>query len=481
MPHSDSLTPDLCIIGAGAAGLSVAAGAAQMGANVILIEGNKMGGDCLNVGCVPSKSILAAGHAACNARKNAAQFGVHIPEVTVNMQAVHDHIHTVISTIAPHDSVERFEAMGVRVINGYAAFTSPKEVTVNAQKIRAKKFVIATGSVPAIPDIKGLADVSFLTNETIFGLTDLPDHLIIIGGGAIGCEMAQAFCHLGSMVTIITRSTLLSQDDPDITDVLRRRLINDGITLYEDSTIHGVKNHGHTITVTVKTAKDETMIITGSHLLIATGRTPSIHTLNLDAAYIDYTNSGISVDSGMRTSNKRVFALGDCTDTYRFTHIAGYQAGIVLQRALFKLPVKAHYNALPRVTFTDPEIATVGINETAAKLNLKQGSYNILKWNFADNDRAQTQKATDGFIKAIIKPNGEILGMTAIGQDAGELAPVWSLAISKKMKIKDIAQLIIPYPTYGEVSKRVAGSFFTPKIFSPRVQKIVRFLQFLTR
>ncbi len=481
MTGQDILKPDLCVIGAGAGGLSTAAGAAQMGANVVLIEGAEMGGDCLNVGCVPSKSILAAGHAAFNARKNATKFGIDIPTVNTDMQKVHDHIRDVIATIAPHDSVERFEGLGVHVIKGYAAFTSPKEIEVNDQKILAKKFVIATGSVPFVPPISGLQDVPYLTNETIFNLTTLPDHLIIIGGGPIGCEMAQAFCHLGTKVTLISLSTIMQHDDEDIVDIARKRLVNDGIDLYEETDIkHVVKNRSN-IQIDIETKNNAKHTITGSHLLVATGRKPNIDRLNLNAANVNYDDYGIPVDAGMRTNNKRVFAIGDCTKTYQFTHIAGYQAGIVLQRALFKLPIKANYAALPHVTYTDPEVATVGMNETAAKRQLKTGSYQVLTWPYKDNDRAQTERSTEGFIKAIVKPNGRILGMTAVGKGAGELIPLWSLAISKKMKIKDIAQLIIPYPTYSEVSKRVAGSYFTQKIFSPRMKKIVRFIQFFTR
>jgi pyruvate/2-oxoglutarate dehydrogenase complex dihydrolipoamide dehydrogenase (E3) component len=481
MTGKDILKPDLCVIGAGAGGLSVAAGAAQMGANVVLIEGAEMGGDCLNVGCVPSKSILAAGHAAFNARKNATKFGIDIPIVNTDMQKVHDHIQDVISAIAPHDSVERFEGLGVHVIKGYAAFTSPKEIDVNGQKIRAKKFVIATGSVPFIPPISGLMDVPYLTNETIFNLTTLPDHIIIIGGGPIGCEMSQAFCHLGAKVTVITRSTIMPRDDVDIVDIARKRLINDGIDVYEETDIKHIVKNGSVIQIDIETKNNVKRSIIGSHLLVATGRKPNIDGLKLNAANVNYGDHGIPVDAGMRTNNKRIFALGDCTKTYQFTHIAGYQAGIVLQRALFKLPAKANYATLPYVTYTDPEVATVGMNETAAKKQMKPGSYQISTWPYKDNDRAQAERSTDGFIKAIIKPNGRILGMTAVGKGAGELIPLWSLAISKGMKVKDIAQLIVPYPTYSEVSKRVAGSYFTPKIFSPMVKKIVRFIQFFTR
>lgn len=471
------LKPDLCVIGAGAGGLSVAAGASQMGANVVLLEGHKMGGDCLNVGCVPSKSILAAAHRAQFLRQGRPDMGIISKGVDVNMKAIHEHIHSVIETISHHDSVERFEGLGVHVIQEYGRFNSPTEVQAGNNIIRAKKFVIATGSVPVIPPISGIENVNHYTNENIFDLTVLPDHLIVIGGGPIGCELAQAFRHLGSQVSLLSLSPILMHDDPDIVGVARQKLVEDGINLYEETQTDKIKETSEEITVEIILKNKTKKAITGSHILIAAGQQAALDKLNLENANVKTDSKGIIVDSGMRTSNKKIFAIGDATNTYQFTHIAGYQAGIVIQRALFKMPAKANYDTLPWVTYTDPEVANVGMNENMARKILGEGKFEVLKWPYKDNDRAQSERETEGFIKVIIKQNGEILGATIVGKNAGELLLTWSLAITKKMKVKDIAQLIAPYPTISEISKRAAGSYFTPKIFSPKVRKIVKFLK----
>lgn len=471
------LKPDLCIIGAGAGGLSIAAGASQMGADVILLEGHKMGGDCLNVGCVPSKSILAAGHKAFSARHGSTKMGVIAKGVDVNMQAVHDHIHDVIETISHHDSVERFEGLGVKVIQEYGSFNSPTEVQAGEFKIQAKKFVIATGSVPVVPPINGLKDVTYLTNENIFELTEIPKHLIVIGGGPIGCEMAQAFKHLGAQSSIVSLSPIMSNDDPEAVDIARQRFVSEGISIYEEAQTEKIEEINGAIKVTLKTKEGTASVIEGSHLLLATGQRAALDKLNLESANVKTDKKGIIVDAGMRTSNKKVFAVGDATNTYQFTHVAGYQAGIVIQRALFKLPAKANYATLPGVTYTDPEVANVGLNESMAKEKLGEGNYEVLKWPYKDNDRAQAERETEGFIKVIIEKNGAIRGATIVGKNAGELLMTWSLAISKGMKVKDIAQLIAPYPTLSEISKRAAGSYFTPKIYSDKVKKIVKFLK----
>ncbi len=478
------LKPDLCIIGAGSGGLSVAAGAAQMGADVVLIEGHKMGGDCLNVGCVPSKSLLAAAHKAALIRQGAENFGIHSDGVRVDMAGVHRHVQEVIAQIEPHDSVERFEGLGVKVIPDYATFHSPFEVQAGKTKIQARYFVIASGSVPVVPDIPGLEDVDYHTNENIFDLTQLPKHLIILGSGPVGCEMGQAFRQLGAEVTILSHSSLLPHDDNDLKDVLRKRFKADGIALHEKAHIQEVYKNRQGLTVQIKTSDNQTLEVQGSHLLVAAGHKAATEKLNLGAAKVEEDQQGIVVDHAMRTSNKKIFAIGDVTNTYRFTHIAGYQAGIVIQRALFKMPAKATYNAVPWVTYTNPEIANVGLNEKTALEKMGKGNFQVLKWPYLENDRAKAERETEGFVKVVIKPNGRILGASIVGKQAGDLLQPWSLAISKGLKIKDMAQIIVPYPTLGEINKRVAGSYFTPRIFSPKVKKIVALMrkidQFLT-
>ncbi|NIY74712.1 FAD-dependent oxidoreductase [Thalassospira sp. HF15] len=467
------INTDVCVIGAGSGGLSVAAGAVQMGAKVVLIEKGKMGGDCLNTGCVPSKALLAAGHAAENARR-ASRFGVSTGQVEVDFGRAIDHVHSVISGIAPHDSVERFEELGCTVIQAEARFTGPAEVVAGDRTIKAKRFVIATGSRAAIPPIPGLESVCYFTNETIFENRICPDHLIIVGGGPIGLEMAQAHQQLGAKVTVIELGTILPKDDPDLVSVVRDRIKADGISLYEGAKTKEVLDVNDQIRVVIEHEGIE-ITLEGSHLLLATGRKPNVENLGLSDAGIDHSERGISVDARLRTSNKKVFAIGDVTGGLQFTHMAGYDAGIVIRNVLFRLPAKVDHSAVPWVTYTTPELAQVGLTETAAREKFGD-DMRVVKWDYAENDRARAEAETEGFIKVVTTPKGRILGAAIVGRQAGELIGVWSLAISKKMKIGAIAGMIAPYPTLGELSKRVAGAWYTPSLFSEKTRKLVRFL-----
>ncbi|MEQ9446955.1 MAG: FAD-dependent oxidoreductase [Rhodospirillaceae bacterium] len=469
----NTLKPDLCIIGAGSGGLSVAAGAVQMGASVVLIEKGKMGGDCLNYGCVPSKALLAAGHAA-RAHQSSGPFGIaeHAPEI--NYEAVHTHVHDVIAGIAPHDSVERFEGLGVNVIQGVAKFTSLKEVEVNGQVVRARRFVVATGSSAFVPPIDGLDTTPYLTNETIFDLTTAPEHLIIIGGGPIGCEMAQAHRLLGCKVTVIEATKILPKDDPDLADVVRATLRGEKIDLVEGATVTRTAKSDDGVSVTFeRNRKPET--VSGSHLLIAVGRKAAIDSLNLEAAGVETTKSGIDVDDGLRTSNRKVYAIGDCAGGLQFTHVAGYHAGIVIRSALFRLPAKAEHSAVPWVTYTAPELAQVGLTEAQAREEYGD-TIRVLTWPYQENDRARAELKTNGLIKAVIAKNGRILGCGIAGAQAGELIQVWVLALSQGMKIGAMAGMIAPYPTLGELSKRVAGAYYTPSLYSTKTRWVVKFL-----
>ncbi|HEX9789835.1 MAG TPA: FAD-dependent oxidoreductase [Kiloniellales bacterium] len=467
-----TITPDICVIGAGSAGLSVAAGASQMGAETVLLEKGKMGGDCLNYGCVPSKSLLVAAKAA-NAHTRAAELGLSAPAPKVDFAAVSAHVHGVIAAIAPQDSVERFEALGVRVVQSSGAFTGPREVAVGDLRIRARRFVVATGSQPLVPPIPGLEAVPYLTNETVFDLTALPAHLIVIGGGPIGCELGQAFRLLGAQVTIVEMASILPKDDPELVDVVRRRLRADGIDMREGTRVVRVTKAAGGVEVTVDAGAGETAL-RGSTLLLAAGRRPVVEGLDLDAAGISHTRAGITVDARLRTSNTRVYAAGDVSGGYQFTHVAGYHAGIILRNALFRLPAKADMHAVPWVTYTDPELAHVGLGEAAARQ--AHGKIRILRWPFAENDRAQAERRTDGFIKVIATPRGKILGASLVGAHAGEGILPWVLALSKGLGLSAMAGVVAPYPTMGEISKRVAGSFFTDKLFSAGTRKLVRFL-----
>ena len=463
---------DICIIGAGSAGLSVAAGAAQLGAKTVLIEAGKMGGDCLNTGCVPSKSLLAAAKAAESIRK-ASHFGIEAGEPRVNFSRVHDYVHSVIAEIAPHDSVERFTGLGCRVIKARGRFIDAKTVEAGGEIIQARRFVVATGSRAAVPPIPGLDGVPFFTNESIFENTVLPEHLIVIGAGPIGCELAQAHRRLGSKVTILDLGPMMPKDDPEAVDVVRRRFAAGGIETKETIKVLRVEKSGAGLSVVIREG-DRERSIDGSHLLIATGRRPNVDNLGLEAAGVRYSLKGIDVDARLRSSNKHIYAAGDVAGSYQFTHIAAYHAGIVIRNALFRLPAKASTKAVPWVTYTDPELAHVGMNETDAR-KAHGDSTKVVRAEFAENDRAQAESAKQGFLKGVLK-GGTVIGATIVGPHAGELILPWVLAVSKGLKIGDLANIIAPYPTLSEISKRAAGSYYTPTLFSPRTRAVVRFL-----
>ena len=465
---ADPLTCDLCVIGAGAAGLSVAAGASQMGANVVLIEAGTMGGDCLNTGCVPSKALLAAGQAAADIRA-AARFGVSAAEPAVDFAAVHAHVHDVIAGIAPHDSVERFEGLGVRVIQARARFTGPDRVEAGGVEIKARRFVLATGSSPIVPPIPGLADVPYLTNETVFDLRQCPAHLLIIGGGPIGLELAQAHRRLGAEVTVLEMARFFGRDDPETAALALARLRQEGVVLHEETRVAAVKTDGDGITLDCGDFE-----VSGSHVLIATGRRADTDGLGLEAAGIAFTSQGITVDKGLRTSNRRVYALGDAVGSYPFTHVAGYHAGIVLRRALFRLPAKVDTRAIPWVTYTDPEVAQVGLTEAEARE--RHPDCRVLRASFADNDRARAERRSDGLIKVVVDRRGRVLGASIGGAHAGELIQIWVMMVARRRPIRDMASLILPYPTLSEAGKRAAGEWYTASLFSGRTRRLVRLL-----
>ncbi len=469
----DVITADLCVIGGGSGGLSVAAGAAQMGAKVVLVQKGAMGGDCLNTGCVPSKSLIAAAHAA-QAVRTSGRFGVNGHEPEIDFLAVRDHVRQVIAGIAPQDSVARFEGLGVTVIQAAGHFAGPREVLAAGKRIRARRFVVATGSSPGLPPVPGLSGVPYLTNETVFELAEQPEHLIVIGGGPIGVELAQAQRRLGARVTLLEAFSILGKDDPDAVEVVRRRLVAEGIDLREGVQILGLEPDFNGIAAMLGQGEDSEERIQGSHLLIAAGRRPNVNGLGLEAAGIGYSPKGIEVDRRLRTSNKRVFAIGDVTGGYQFTHMAGYHAGIVIRNALFRLPAKVKHDAVPRVTYSDPELAHVGLTE--AEAGRRHGAVTALAWPFAENDRARAEDATEGLVKVVVGRKGRVLGATIVGANAGELILPWVLAVDRGLKIGALASMIAPYPTFGEISKRVAGSYYTKSLFSERTRRIVRFL-----
>lgn len=470
---TEMLNVDLCVIGAGSGGLSVAAGASQLGQKVVLFERAKMGGDCLNYGCVPSKATIAASRAAVAVRE-ATRFGVEGSAPAVDYRLVREHVRGVIAAIAPNDSVERFTGLGVRVVLENARFVAPDEVAGNSVRVKARRFVIATGSSATIPPIPGLRETPHLTNETVFDLDQAPQHLIVIGGGPIGCELAQAQRRLGVRVTVLELATILPKDDPEMVDFVRRRMRGDGVDIREGVRISRVEGRAGAVTAIIeKDGREER--IDGSHLLVAAGRKANLEGLGLDAAGVKHTAKGIEVDARLRTSNRRVYAVGDCIGGYQFTHMAGYHAGIVIRNALFRWPAKVDHSAVPWVTYTEPELANVGLTEAEAKQRLG-ADLRLARWPFHENDRAQAERDTEGLIKIVADRRGRIHGAGIVGPHAGELLLPWSLAIAKKLTLRDMAGVIAPYPTLSEVSKRVAGSFFTPRLFSPGTRRLVRFL-----
>ena len=466
----EHLTADICIVGAGSGGLVVAAGAAQLGLRVVLIERDRMGGDCLNFGCVPSKSLIAAARVA-QAQRTSAAFGVAAVEPRVDFARVMNHVDEVIQAIAPNDSVERFEKLGVRVLKEEARFVGRTELEAGRWRITARRIVLATGSRPTAPPIPGLRDTPYFTNETIFANRVLPQHLIVIGGGPIGLEMAQAHRRLGARVTVLEAAQFLAHDDPEVAAIVLAQLKAEGVDLHDGAKVNRVETNRSGIAVTLEGSEP----IVGSHLLVAAGRTPDVEALALDVAGIAHTKQGITVDRSLRTTNRHVWAIGDCNGRYAFTHMAGYEASLFIRGALFRAPARLDHSIVPWTTFTEPELAHVGLTERQAR-ERHGDSVRALRWKLADNDRAQTERETAGLVKAVVDHRGRILGASIAAANAGELIQPWCLALFKRLRISALASFVPPYPTLGEASKRAAGSFYTEALFGSRARRLVRWL-----
>ena len=464
---------DIAVIGGGSAGLSVAAAAAQFGEKVVLFEKGEMGGDCLNYGCVPSKSLIAASKAA-HAQRSSAHYGVAAVEPKVDFTKVMDYVQSVIDKIAPHDSQERFEKLGVTVVRASARFLNAAELEAGNKTYTARKFVIATGSRAGIPPIPGLKDVSYFTNETIFKNKVLPKHLVVIGGGPIGMEMAQAHRRLGSEVTVLEAFQPLAKDDPELTSIVLDALKAEGIDIRAQVEIAEIKKSKVGVDIVLKDGS----VLSGSHLLLAAGRVPNIENLNLEAADIEYTKRGVSVDQGLRTTNKNVYAAGDVAGGLQFTHVAGYHAGLIIRNALFKLPIKNRTDIIPWVTYTDPELAHVGLTEVDARKTFGE-NVKVLRWNFSENDRAQAEGKTMGMIKVILGRKSRIIGVSIVGAQAGELIAPWVLAVSQSLKISAFANVVLPYPTLSEIGKRAAITNYSGIAQKPLLRRVLGFLKLL--
>lgn len=462
---------DILVIGAGSGGLSVAAGASQMGAKVVLLEGHKMGGDCLNYGCVPSKALIASGKAAYG-QAHSAPYGVANVDPRVDYAAAKDHVADVIATIAPVDSQERFEGFGVHVIREFGHFISPTEVQAGDDVIVARRVVIATGSSPLVPPIPGLDKVPYETNETLFELRDAPKHLLIIGGGPIGMEMAQAHRRLGSEVTVIEGAKAMGNDDPEMAAIILDKLREEGVEIAEDAMAGEIRGKKGAIEVEVKDGR----IFKGSHLLMAVGRKTNTERLNLEAAGIRTKGRGIKVDAGLRTTNRRVYAIGDVAGGMQFTHVAGYHAGLIIRSAVLGLPAKERTDHIPWATYTDPELAQIGLTEAQARK--KHGpALEVVRFEYAHNDRAIAERKTTGLIKVMVV-KGRPVGVSIAGTQASELINLWALVLANKMKMSQVAAMVAPYPTIGEVNKRAAGAYFSPRLFdSSKVKWVVGMVQ----
>ena len=465
------ITTDICVIGAGSGGLSVAAGAVQMGASVVLLEGHEMGGDCLNYGCVPSKALLAAGHKAHATAQGA--FGVAGHDPAPDFAAAKDHVRSVIAAIAPVDSQERFEGLGVRVIRAFGRFVSASEVQAGPHVIAARRFVIATGSRPFVPPIPGIAEVPHHTNETIFDLRERPEHLIVIGGGPIGLEMAQAHRRLGCAVTVLEGARAMGRDDPEAAALVLAALRAEGIAIVEGAKaarIGGTEGAIHVET-------EDGQRFEGSHLLVAVGRQVNVDGLDLERAGVAFDRRGITVDAGLRSrTNRRVYAVGDAAGGLQFTHVAGYHAGVIIRPMLFGLPARARTDHIPWTTYTDPELAQVGLTEAEARAAHGARLF-VARAEFHHNDRALATGQARGFAKVMVV-GGRPVGATIVGPQAGELIGIWALAIANRLKMSAVAGMVAPYPTLGEINKRAASAYFTPKLFdNPTVKRVVGFVQ----
>lgn len=466
---------DIGIIGGGAAGLTVAAGAAQLGVKTLLIEKeDKLGGDCLHYGCVPSKTLIKSA-SVYHTMKNASRYGLPQPELSsVDFARIAARIQSVIETIQVHDSQERFCGLGVEVGFGCAAFVDEHTVQYGGRRVSARFWLIATGSSPASLPIPGLEEIGYWTNKDIFSLSELPSSLAVIGGGPIGCEMAQAFSRLGVDVRILQRNCqLLSVEDEDMAEVVQAAFREEGIGLDLCASTQAVRATASGIEIEYKLG-EETRVISAEKLLVAAGRTPNIDDLKLENAGVEYDRRGITVDNRLRTTQKHIFAAGDVTGQYQFTHAAGYEGGIVISNAVFRLPRKADYTWLPWCTYTDPELASVGMNEKAAQ---RAGiEHSIWVEEFHDNDRAQAEGAITGKIKLVLDKKEKPLGVQIVGSHAGEIAAEWVAALNAKAGLSTLASAVHPYPTMSEINKRVAGQVLSKKLFSEKVRKTLGFI-----
>ena len=461
---------DLVIIGGGAGGLVVASVAAQLGLKVTLVEkAAKLGGDCLHYGCVPSKTLIHTARVASLMRRG-TDFGLPAHEPEVDMARVSDHVQSVIERIQEHDDPERFRGYGCEVLFGAATFLDEHRIQVNDREIEGRRFVIATGSQPFIPPVTGLEEIGYWTNEDLFSLRELPVRLIVLGGGPVGLEMAQALARLGSVVTVVERLPhLLPQEDPEVADALQAQLESEGMTIHTSITVERVSRNVDETRVECSNG----VVLSTDALLVAVGRRPVVEGLGLDKAGVIHTAKGIQVDRRQRTSRRHIFACGDVCGPYPLTHIAEYQAGIVISNAIFRIPKKTDYRVVPWATYTDPELARVGMTEQQARE--KGIEPVILRFPFRQIDRALTDRQEAGFAKLVVH-KGRVLGASILGGHAGELIHEIVLAMKTGARIADISATIHAYPTLAQVHRRAVNTWYGRKLFSPATRGLVRWI-----
>jgi len=468
------LKADIAVIGAGSGGLSVASGAAQLGLKVVLFEHGEMGGDCLNYGCVPSKAIIAAGKAAQTFRR-ASRFGIANAEPVVDWAAVKSHIAGVIETIAPVDSQERFEGLGVTVVRESARFEDQRTLVSETVRVRAKRFVIATGARAFVPPIRGLAETPYCTNETIFSAPEFPQRLIILGAGAIGIELGQAFRRLGADVTVLEAEKALGPFDADVRALAVQALANEGVVLREGAKAVAVSGTAGAIRVEIETpAGRET--VEGTHLLVAIGRRAVVEGLHLEKASVESNAKGVVVDPWLRSvSNSRVWAVGDVAGREQLTHAAGWHASAFVRSVLFKAKTRADSVSIPAAVYCDPEIAQIGLSESAAREKFGD-KVKVVTAPFHDNDRAQAERDTEGFARIVVGPGAKILGAQIVGGGAADLIQIVALAMVSKLGLRALTGVVAPYPTRGEIIKRAAGAYYAPLLFSAGTRRLVGLL-----
>lgn len=475
MTERDVIKADIAVIGAGSGGLSVASGAAQLGLKVVLFEAGEMGGDCLNTGCVPSKALLAAAKSV-HQMKTAGKYGIKVGEPEISWDDVKAHIHGVIETIAPVDSQERFEGMGVRVIREIASFHSKSVVASKSVQVHARRIVVASGSVPVVPPIPGLSERPYITNETLFDLPGFPEHLLVLGAGPIGLEMALAFRRLGAKVTVLEMNKPLMRSDPEHARIAIESLRAEGVEILDEHKV--IEVGGSEGALWVKSESAEGLkTINGSHLLVAVGRAPVLDALQLEAGGVEYDRQGIKTKTNLRSvSNPKVWAIGDIAGRGQFTHLAGWHASVFVQAALMKVPAKAVSEQIPAVTYIDPELAQIGLTEPEARQRYGD-QVKVSEFALHENDRAIAERKTTGSVRIVIGKGDKILGASILGEGAGDILQILSLAMANKLKMRDLTKYISPYPTRAEIVKRAASLYFQPTVFGPMMKKLVSITQ----